>query len=536
MKWIVLAALIATWVGHTNAMTLTLDQTHHFDANQKESVVIPVDQPRYLRGYIRSDSTLAKVNIRNSQGKIVKTLIGSPSKEVEIFWFIAQPDDYQFEFTSVKQTPVNIELRFNELALKNNQYLSPDIPIISPLLMETAKQLNQDTSEAEQVFWQQLKTRGGAPLVEYKENGNAIVTFLYKGIANNVRLLGAPYSGHEHLRQLGNSGIWFHSFEVPPDTRLSYQIAPNVPQLIDSKSREQRRAVLATAQPDRLNPNPNFGEGDNLFGSASTLTLSHNINDNFVNDINNPKGSVTDFIYNGNENSLPRKVSIYQPNSLYPIESNAPLLILFDGDAYLDKVPTPIILDNLIAKKIVPPMRAVFINTPLPSMRGKELTPNKAYSDFLALEFMPWLCEQQTICPNAEDTILSGSSYGGLASMHIAFQHPEKFGNVLSQSGSFWWAPQSDTSSESTNNWMADLIRSEPNKPIHIYLNAGLFEIEPASKNILDTNRQLYKALLEKGYTTTFQEAPGGHDYFSWRVMLVQGLTTLFTNKNKDSI
>ncbi|WP_350304727.1 prolyl oligopeptidase family serine peptidase [Photorhabdus viridis] len=34
-----------------------------------------------------------------------------------------------------------------------------------------------------------------------------------------------------------------------------------------------------------------------------------------------------------------------------------------------------------------------------------------------------------------ERTIISGSSYGGLASSWVAFNHPELFGNVLSKNG-----------------------------------------------------------------------------------------------------
>ncbi len=163
-------------------------------------------------------------------------------------------------------------------------------------------------------------------------------------------------------------------------------------------------------------------------------------------------------------------------------------------------------------------------------MRSKELTPNKDYADFLAYEFKPWLCDTWSICPNPRDTILSGSSFGGLASMYIAFQHPQQFGKVLSQSGSFWWAPRQ---TKSTTNWVTDLVLAQEKKPIDIYLNAGRFETEPQSNSILNTNRQLYNALNSKGYTVSFQEVSSGHDYFSWRVMLAEGLVTLFSSNTQ---
>lgn len=243
---------------------------------------------------------------------------------------------------------------------------------------------------------------------------------MYKGQPEikNVRVLGAPYDGHAHLSKLSGSNIWFKTYDVPQSSRFSYRLAPNVPQLDEDNWQEQRRAVLATTQPDPLNHSSLFSQNDDLFGAASTITLSKAPSDHDTQDLGNPKGKVSDYIFKSQELKNKRKISIYQPNSIYSIADNAPVLILFDSDAYLSKVPTPTILDNLIAEGKVPPMRMVFINTPVPSMREKELTPNQTYSDFMANEFKPWLCKAHSICPAAKDTILSGSSYGGLSSMY----------------------------------------------------------------------------------------------------------------------
>ncbi|MFD1875794.1 enterochelin esterase domain-containing protein [Vibrio chagasii] len=84
----------------------------------------------------------------------------------------------------------------------------------------------------------------GAPLVEYQLNNKAFVTFLFRGNANNVRLLGAPYGGHAQMSKIEGSDIWFRSFEVPDSTRLSYRIAPNVPQLARDTNRETTQSSI----------------------------------------------------------------------------------------------------------------------------------------------------------------------------------------------------------------------------------------------------------------------------------------------------
>lgn len=135
------------------------------------------------------------------------------------------------------------------------------------------------------------------------------------------------------MSQIEGSDIWFHSFEVPDTTRLSYRIAPNVPQLLKDANREQRKAVLATATPDPLNRQPTFGSDTGLFGAASTLTLKYASSDQVATEQKRPKGLVSHFSYSDSMSDEERKISIYQPNRVYPLDKASPLLILFDGDA-----------------------------------------------------------------------------------------------------------------------------------------------------------------------------------------------------------
>ncbi|MDS9468831.1 DUF3327 domain-containing protein [Paracoccus sp. MBLB3053] len=98
--------------------------------------------------------------------------------------------------------------------------------------------------------------RAGTPLVEPLDDGQAIVTFLWRGARRNVRLLGGPSNHHERLERLGNSDVWFKSFLVPDCLRQSYRrLAPDVPEL-PFNARARRVAILATAESDPLNRHP----------------------------------------------------------------------------------------------------------------------------------------------------------------------------------------------------------------------------------------------------------------------------------------
>ncbi len=83
---------------------------------------------------------------------------------------------------------------------------------------------------------------------------------------------------------------------------------------------------------------------------------------------------------------------------------------------------------------------------------------------------MPQLA-QMGIQASASHTIIAGSSYGGIGATWNALQHPEIFGNVISMSGSYWWAPK-----DKDPEWLIREIEMMPTQPIRFFLEAGLFE------------------------------------------------------------
>lgn len=155
------------------------------------------------------------------------------------------------------------------------------------------------------------------------------------------------------------------------------------------------------------------------------------------------------------------------------------------------------------------------------SSRGRELPCNEAFADMLAHELLPWLQQRYALSEEPADRVLSGSSYGGLASGCIAYRYPERFGKVLSLSGSFWWGPD-----EQQPQWLVRQFAAGERLPLAFFLSSGLLE-EPEADGILGSNRSLRAALQGKGYPLHYREFPGGHDYAAWScggvVLLARG-------------
>lgn len=400
----------------------------------------------------------------------------------------------------------------------------PDTLFLSPRMERLASEIMDggDTS----AFWR-AAAESGTPLLERREDGTYIATFLWRGARKNVRLFGAPSGNHENLERLGASDVWFKSFIVPAETRISYQLAPDVPD-VPGTARERRVAILSTAQEDPLNRHPWPENGKDKFNRDSILELPNAPPEPYLGDQGNPKGSLTRLTMDSATLGNSREITIYRPPAFDPGDPDVNLVFFFDATQMQREIPMPTILDNLIAAGAIGPTVAVLVANPGAEARAKELPANPVFADFMARELLPRVLAETGLKHDPARTALGGASYGGLASMTIALRYPELFGNVLSMSGSYWWSPAGTPADR--QEYVAGLIAADPAPPLRIFMSAGLFEAD-ASKgvgSILDTNRHLRDLLLAKNTQVFYREYASGHDWLIWRSIVADGLIALF--------
>jgi enterochelin esterase-like enzyme len=128
--------------------------------------------------------------------------------------------------------------------------------------------------------------------------------------------------------------------------------------------------------------------------------------------------------------------------------------------------------------------------------------------------------------------VVGGSSYGGIAATYAGLRHSAIFGNVLCQSGSFWWAPDHDFSAPDAmheTGWLAKEFIKSPKLPVKFWMDAGIFEVDSRGIGgaILEPSRHMRDVLLAKGYEVRYQQFNSGHDYLTWRGTLADGLIAL---------
>ncbi|SNY62582.1 alpha/beta hydrolase-fold protein [Enterobacter sp. CC120223-11] len=381
----------------------------------------------------------------------------------------------------------------------------------SPMLQKLAADLVAGGST--ETFWQK-RQQEGTPMIEPVDAQHRRVTFLWRGARHNVFLLGSPAGEHDPLFRLGDSDVWFRSYVVPADTLMQYKLAPDVP-LIGSDPHEQRQAIMVSAQADPLNPDTLQPGGDRwnrhsllALDPARYCTLAR---------MKKPiqYGQLTRHQLDSDFLGNTREIKIYRPRMPQPARWT---LLLFDGKQYQDEYHFANVLDDLIARHVLPPVNVVFIDTLDHTRRSAELPPNPRFADFMAHELLPWL-HRQGLSLQRQKTVLAGSSYGGLAASWVALRYPRLFGNVLSLSGSYWWAPKGEAS-----DWLTRQYQQSPRYPVRFWLQAGTFETSGPGGGNYPNTLEFEQVLRDKGYRVSFHPYASGHDYAAWCEALVDGM------------
>ncbi len=408
----------------------------------------------------------------------------------------------------------------------------------SPQLAALAQQVAAGDRAALDAFWRRVE-ESGTPLVEPipDDPASALVTLLYRssGPCEHVLVLSSlGESGQDEMARLPGTDSWYRTYRLRRDLRTVYNFLPNhAPvdwlQLPLEEGQAAMNARTAFMVPDALNPGvfdfrfPPLPDGT-ARPPASLLELADAPPQPWIAarpDI--PRGEVTSQRLDSAVMGNAHIVWTYTPPGYSAEAEPYGLMVVFDGYAYTRTIDMPAILDNLLSESRIRPLVVAFVQG---QDRLAELLCNPAYARFIAEELVPWMRGRFHVASSPERTIVAGMSAGGLAASFMTLSRPDVFGNVLSQSGSYWWRPEGDPEHE----WLTRQYVDCPRHPVKFYLDVGLLERGPtfgAGPSMVTVNRHLRDVLRARGYSVSYHEFSGGHDFVCWRGTLARGLMAL---------
>jgi enterochelin esterase-like enzyme len=209
---------------------------------------------------------------------------------------------------------------------------------------------------------------------------------------------------------------------------------------------------------------------------------------------------------------------IYVP-AQYSGQTLIALMVFQDGGSFvaLDgawRVPT--VLDNLIQRKELPIMAAVFVDPGRPvhddglasEQRSFEYdTLSGQYAQFLLTEVLPEVRKSVRISDDPGGRGIAGASSGGICAFTVGWQRPDAFSKVFSAIGSFVDIRGGGA--------YPDLIRKTEVKPLRVFMQDGTQDALPGQFAGLDwpgANRAMARALAFKGYDYQLVMGRGTHN------------------------
>ncbi|WP_237565411.1 alpha/beta hydrolase [Ornithinimicrobium cavernae] len=347
------------------------------------------------------------------------------------------------------------------------------------------------------------------PIIE-----GAKCTFLFRGHADEVHLLHRIVNQPQRvpLRRVEGTSLWYVIIELPFGSRVEYQL-------------ELTRDGHTVQGNDPLNPLV----AHSPVGSSSVCqAVGYQTPEWTQHDPEARPGELHDL-------HLPSKAlrretthRLYLP-ARFRRSSTYPLLVVHDGDDYLNYASMKTVLDNLIHHLDMAETIVVFAN---PGDRTREYANYAPHARHLVAELVPHLEEHYPVMRRPDGRALMGASFGAVASMSVAFRNPELFGSLLLQSGSFVFTdigndhgggPAFDPVVKFMNRY-----RARPRKIAdRLFVSCGVYE------PLIVPNRSMVPVWESTGSTVRYVEARDGHSWENWRDRLRDGLSWIYPGPQK---
>lgn len=227
-------------------------------------------------------------------------------------------------------------------------------------------------------------------------------------------------------------------------------------------------------------------------------------------------------------------------NAGVDLKNGAPLMVWQDGEtivgnADLLRLRLQIVSDNLVAKKLIPPMVHVLISPGEGGeARGTRMrsiqydTVSDRYGKYLLEEILPEVEKTYKIRKDAYSRAVAGASSGAICAMNAAWYFPGQFSRVLSHIGSYTaiqWQPEKGIDG---GYIVSHRVRREARKNLRVWLSDGADDIENQTGSWPLNNIQLANALKLKGYDFHFRFGESAHAIAQGAMDLPESLVWLW--------
>lgn len=220
--------------------------------------------------------------------------------------------------------------------------------------------------------------------------------------------------------------------------------------------------------------------------------------------------------------------------------NGAPLMVWQDGETIVGnqdllRLRLQIVSDNLVHKKLIPPMVHVLIS---PGSGGEATgtrmrsiqydTVSDRYGKYLMQEILPEVEKTYKVRHDAYSRAIAGASSGAICAFNVAWYYPDQYSRVLSHIGSYvalQWHPEQNLDG---GYIVSNKVRRDPKKNLRVWLSDGSDDQEVPFGSWPLNNLMLANALKLKGYDFHFRFGIGMHAIAQGALDLPESLAWLW--------
>ncbi len=225
-----------------------------------------------------------------------------------------------------------------------------------------------------------------------------------------------------------------------------------------------------------------------------------------------------------------RQYWVYVP-SQYRAEQPTCFMVVQDGLRRANDWKLPAILDRLIHEKKIPVQIGIFVDPGIIPIEKGQGQPrfNRSfeydslgtrYADFLLKELIPEVSQRWNLSEDPNDRAIAGASSGAICAFNVAWERPDAFRRVFSTIGTYVGLRGADE--------MATLVRKGEHRPIRVFLQDGIHDLNIYGGDWWMANQSMLSALRYAGYDVRHAWGDGGHDGRHGREVCADALTWLW--------
>ena len=228
------------------------------------------------------------------------------------------------------------------------------------------------------------------------------------------------------------------------------------------------------------------------------------------------KGTMIKDSYTAKEGSVfpgtQREYQIYLPAGHDKTKASA-FMVFQDGVIY----QAPVVFDNLIARKDIPPLVGIFIKPGVVPAANENALPRfnrsyeydsitPTYSQFLIDEFLPAIEAKHglKLSTDPNHAAISGNSSGGICAFMVAWHRPDRFRRVFTGVGTYVGIHGADQ--------LPVLVRKFEPKPLRVFLQSGTGDNNLYCGDWWMANQMMERSLAWAGYDVNHAWGEGGHN------------------------